>query len=60
MSNGTLHGWREIADYLNRSLSTARRLYECDDLPVFKIGGMFEADCKDIDEWRESKKKRMK
>jgi PAS domain S-box-containing protein len=46
----TLIGWKEIASYLNCSLSSARRR-EREGLPVFRVGGSVRASTRDIDSW---------
>ncbi len=46
----TLIGWKEIAFYLNCSLSSARRR-EREGLPVFRVGGSVRASTRDIDSW---------
>jgi PAS domain S-box-containing protein len=46
----TLIGWKEIASYLNCSLSSARRR-EREGLPVFRVGGSVRASTREIDSW---------
>jgi PAS domain S-box-containing protein len=46
----TLIGWKEIAAYLNCSLSSARRR-EHEGLPIFRVGGSVRAFADEIDVW---------
>jgi PAS domain S-box-containing protein len=46
----TLIGWKEIAAYLNCSLSSARRR-EHEGLPIFRVGGSVRASADEIDAW---------
>jgi PAS domain S-box-containing protein len=50
-----LIGWKEIAFYLNCSMSTASRRV-ADGLPVFRVGGGIRAFADDIDRWLEGER----
>jgi PAS domain S-box-containing protein len=52
-----LVGWKEIAAYLNCSVSTAGRRV-ADGLPVFRVGGGVRAFAADIDKWLEGERLR--
>ncbi|MGD8717857.1 MAG: PAS domain S-box protein [Candidatus Zixiibacteriota bacterium] len=50
-----LIGWKEIANYLGCSTSTAVRRVD-DGLPVFRVGGSVRAFVDDIDRWLEGER----
>jgi PAS domain S-box-containing protein/excisionase family DNA binding protein len=50
-----LIGWKEIAQYLGCSTSTAVRRID-DGLPVFRVGGSVRAFADDIDRWLEGER----
>ncbi len=52
-----LIGWKEVASYLNCSISTAGRR-AADGLPVFRVGGSVRAFADDIDRWLEGERLR--
>jgi PAS domain S-box-containing protein len=60
MKEGNLRvliGWKEVASYLNCSISTAGRR-AADGLPVFRVGGSVRAFADDIDRWLEGERLR--
>jgi hypothetical protein len=49
-----LEGWKQIADYLNRSERWCQRAVHRLDLPVWYIGGTPALTYEDADGWLES------
>lgn len=54
--SNTLKGATAIARYMNRSVSTVYNLQRDMNFPMFSIGGVWEADAKDIEDWKESQR----
>jgi len=47
-----LIGIKEIADYLNRSPRTIKRYIKDKSLPVVKVGGVYETEKGQVNDWR--------
>lgn len=47
-----LIGVKEIAAYIYRSERTAKRMLARGDLPARKVGGLWQADRRDVDKWQ--------
>lgn len=50
-----LDGLQAIADYLERSVKSARDLIVCEGMPATKLGGEWSSDKDLIDDWRKKK-----
>ncbi len=50
-----LTGMKEICNYCKLSESTLTKRISEEDLPAVKIGGIWESDTEDIDQWRRQK-----
>jgi hypothetical protein len=49
-------GTRAIGTYLGRSIGSVMNYHRLQNLPIFKVGGIWEADSTDLDEWKKSQR----
>ncbi|MGD8719461.1 MAG: helix-turn-helix domain-containing protein [Candidatus Zixiibacteriota bacterium] len=58
-TNGTLVGWKEIAEFLGVSVSTARRWTRTLDVPAYRLAGQVRASSVDLDKWVRDRRRRV-
>mgnify|MGYP005833676109 CR=1 FL=1 len=46
-------GTRAIGAYLGRSIGSVMNYQKLQNLPIFQIGGVWEASKKDLEDWKE-------
>jgi hypothetical protein len=49
-------GVRAIAQYLGRSEGSVMNYWRDQNLPIYKVGGIWEATEKDLDDWKNHQK----
>ena len=56
MLDKQLKGAKEIAKSLGRSTGTIMRMQREEELPIYLVGGIWEASEKDLEDWKEHRR----